>query len=72
VNLSQRLQQLAAAGETVLSEATVKALTAPVNLLPLPPQKVKGRDTLVIAFKLTQPSTGIPDPETEGICNEQH
>jgi adenylate cyclase len=72
VNLSQRLQQLAAAGETVLSEATVKALTAPVNLLPLPPQKVKGRDTLVIAFKLTQPSTGIPDPETEGICNERH
>ena len=36
VNLSQRLQQLAAAGETVLSEATVKALAAPVDVIPLP------------------------------------
>jgi len=52
VNLSQRLQQFAAAGETVLSEATVSALSAPVGLIPLPPQKVKGRDTLVVAFKL--------------------
>ena len=32
VNLSQRLQQLAVAGETVLSEATVKALSAPVDV----------------------------------------
>jgi adenylate cyclase len=61
VNLSQRLQQLAAAGETVLSEATVKALAAPVNLIPLPPQKVKGRDTPVVAFKLMQPGAGLPD-----------
>jgi adenylate cyclase len=52
VNLSQRLQQLAAAGETVLSEATVKALSAPVDVLPLPAQMVKGRDTPVVAFKL--------------------
>jgi adenylate cyclase len=52
VNLSQRLQQLAAAGETVLSEATVKALRAPVDVLPLPAQVVKGRDTPVVAFKL--------------------
>jgi adenylate cyclase len=56
VNLSQRLQQLASAGETVLSEATVKALSAPVDVLPLPAQMVKGRDTPVVAFKLmTQP-----------------
>jgi adenylate cyclase len=52
VNLSQRLQQLAAAGETVLSEATVKALRAPVDVLPLPAQIVKGRDTPVVAFKV--------------------
>jgi adenylate cyclase len=52
VNLSQRLQQLASAGETVLSEATVKALSAPVDVLPLPAQMVKGRDTPVVAFKL--------------------
>ena len=66
VNLSQRLQQLAAAGETVLSEATVKALSAPVDVLPLPAQMVKGRDTPVVAFKLmTQPGR-LPDPVTGG------
>jgi len=62
VNLSQRLQQFAAAGETVLSEATVKALAEPVNLIPLPLQMVKGRDTPVVAFKLTQPGAGGPGP----------
>jgi adenylate cyclase len=61
VNLSQRLQQFAAAGETVLSEATVKALTTPVNLIPLPPQLVKGRDTPVVAFKLSPPGIGEQD-----------
>jgi adenylate cyclase len=66
VNLSQRLQQFAAAGETVLSEATVKALAEPVDLIPLPPQMVKGRDTPVVAFKLNQPGTGMLNPESEG------
>ncbi len=66
VNLSQRLQQLAAAGETVLSEATVKALSTPVDVIPLPAQTVKGRDTPVIAFKLTQPGAGAPVPATRG------
>jgi adenylate cyclase len=66
VNLSQRLQQLAAAGETVLSEATVKALAEPVDVIPLPAQMVKGRDTPVVAFKLTQPGTGHPDLATRG------
>jgi adenylate cyclase len=66
VNLSQRLQQLAAAGETVLSEATVKALATPVNLIPLPPQHVKGRDTAVVAFKLTRPGSGGPDDQSRG------
>jgi adenylate cyclase len=72
VNLSQRLQQLAAAGETVLSEATVKALGTPVTTVALPPQKVKGRDTLVVAFKLTQPCSGLPDLELEGTLHEHH
>jgi adenylate cyclase len=68
VNLSQRLQQLAAAGETVLSEATVKALSTPVDVIPLPSQIVKGRDTPVVAFKLTQPGAGAPVPANpEGI-----
>ncbi len=62
VNLSQRLQQFAAAGETVLSEATVKALAEPVDLIPLPLQMVKGRDTPVVAFKLTQPGAGGTGP----------
>ena len=66
VNLSQRLQQLAAAGETVLSEATVKALSTPVDVIPLPSQMVKGRDTPVVAFKLTQPGAGRPALLPEG------
>jgi adenylate cyclase len=52
VNLSQRLQQLAAAGETVLSEPTRAALTGPVTAAALPAQQVKGRDTPVIAYKI--------------------
>jgi class 3 adenylate cyclase/DNA-binding NarL/FixJ family response regulator len=52
VNLSQRLQQLADAGETVLSEATLQALSTAVITTALPAQLVKGRDTPVVAFKL--------------------
>ncbi len=52
VNLSQRLQQLADAGETVLSEPTLQALAQPVPAEALPPQLVKGRDTPVVAYKL--------------------
>jgi adenylate cyclase len=52
VNLSQRLQQLASAGETVLSEGTARALTTPVETEALPAQLVKGRDTPVIAYKI--------------------
>ena len=54
VNLSQRLQQLAAAGETVLSEATRTALTLAASTIALPAQLVKGRDTPIIAYKLAQ------------------
>ncbi len=53
VNLSQRLQQLASAGETVLSEATVQSLTERIDAVRLPPQLVKGRDTPIIAYKIT-------------------
>jgi class 3 adenylate cyclase/DNA-binding NarL/FixJ family response regulator len=52
VNLAQRLQQLAAAGETVLSEATVQALRVDVPTMALPTQLVKGRDTPVVAYKV--------------------
>ena len=62
VNLAQRLQQLAAAGETVLADATRDALTLPTATVALPPQLVKGRDTPVVAYKVVQPaiSSGLP------------
>jgi adenylate cyclase len=52
VNLAQRLQQLAAAGETVLSEPTLLAVGADLATVPLGAQMVKGRDTPVVAYKL--------------------
>ena len=58
VNLSQRLQQLAAAGETVLSEATSRALSVPADTIALGSQLVEGRDTPVVAHKLAPP--GVP------------
>jgi class 3 adenylate cyclase/DNA-binding NarL/FixJ family response regulator len=62
VNLSQRLQQLADGGETVLSEPTFKALSMPVDTIPLGSQLVKGRDTPVVAYKIAnhadQPAAG--------------
>src|SRR5205814_5608846 len=51
VNLSQRLQQLAGEGETVLSGATMEALGGGCAAVALPPQLVKGRDTPVAAYK---------------------
>jgi adenylate cyclase len=62
VNLSQRLQQFAAAGETVLSDATARVLTVPVRTTALGAQLVKGRDTPVVAYKLAPPAAfAIPD-----------
>src|SRR6202790_2647404 len=43
VNLAQRIQQLAAPGETVLSSATMRSLSIPVPAVELPSQLVKGR-----------------------------
>ena len=58
VNLTQRLQQFAEAGETVLSEATLRALSAPVQVIPLGEQMVKGRETPVTAYKITGLAAG--------------
>ena len=58
VNLSQRLQQFAAAGETVLSEATLQALSRPVDTVPLGARMVKGRDTPVTAYKIIHLAAG--------------
>ena len=54
VNLAQRLQQFASAGETVLSAATRDVLSVPVPAAELPAQLVKGRETPVVAFKIGQ------------------
>jgi adenylate cyclase len=51
VNLTQRLQQWAEPGETVLSSATMEALTAPVDAETLEPTLVKGRQTPVAAHR---------------------
>ena len=52
VNLSQRLQQLARSGETVLSEATVAELHAEVPTEALGSQLVKGRETPITAYRV--------------------
>jgi adenylate cyclase len=52
VNLTQRLQQWAFAGETVLSEASHQALLRPLKAERLEPQLVKGRHTPVVAYRL--------------------
>jgi class 3 adenylate cyclase len=54
VNLAQRLQQLAAGGETVLSEATLERLPSPPALEVLPPTQVKGRASPVLAYRLAE------------------
>jgi class 3 adenylate cyclase len=51
VNLSQRLQQWAASGETVVSEATYAALADPPESDALEPALVKGRMAPVAAFR---------------------
>ena len=52
VNLTQRLQQWADPGETVLSEPTVAALDEPVDADVLAPALVKGRVEPVGAVRL--------------------
>jgi adenylate cyclase len=51
VNLTQRIQQWAAAGETVLSEPTWEELDAKPEAESLPPTPVKGREAPVAAYR---------------------
>ena len=54
VNLTQRLQQFGQPGQTVLSEPTWVALTnRPTKFEQLDPEMVKGRDTPVVAYRIT-------------------
>jgi len=68
VNLAQRLQQLAAGGQTILSEPTVQALASPVNADMLPPAMVKGRHTPVTAYRVAATAAAAPGhlPAQEG------
>lgn len=52
VNLCQRLQQFAKPGETILSEATYRALDGAVDAEALPPSQVKGRHAPVQAYRI--------------------
>jgi len=63
VNLTQRLQQWAVAGEIILSQPTHDALTSPVECEALEPATVKGRHTPVIAFRI--PRRGPDGPGGE-------
>ena len=58
VNLAQRLQQFASAGQTVVSEATYAALASPPEAERLGPTLVKGRKELVTAFRVPAPPPG--------------
>ncbi len=71
VNLAQRLQDLARpAGTTVLSDATVAALRTPPRLEALEEQKVKGRETPVFAYRLSN-QDAIAASRTEGERDHQ-
>jgi adenylate cyclase len=50
VNTASRLNGLAKAGETIISAAVREAISAPMNLEPRPPQKVKGKAEPVSTF----------------------
>jgi adenylate cyclase len=52
VNLAQRLQQWASAGEVVMSQSTHDALRQPVACELLQPAPVKGRDGRVVSYRL--------------------
>jgi class 3 adenylate cyclase/DNA-binding response OmpR family regulator len=67
VNMSQRLQQLADAGETVVSQGTVEAWRSPRETVALPPQLVKGRETPVFAYKLVEGARPGGGATKEGI-----
>jgi class 3 adenylate cyclase len=71
VNLSQRLQGLAAAGETVISAATRDVLSVPVPLTALPAQLVKGRQTPVKAFKATSEPPGTTRDGPPGATQDE-
>jgi class 3 adenylate cyclase len=71
VNLAQRLQQWAKAGETVLSEATHAAIRSKVEAERLEPSLVHGRHAPVTAYRIP---SAAPDLEGAGtqLVAEDH
>jgi adenylate cyclase len=62
VNLTQRLQQWADPGETVLSIPTMQALTVPVDTETLEPALVKGRQAPVAAHRFPPRAAPVVAP----------
>jgi adenylate cyclase len=61
VNLAQRLQEMARpGGQTIVSEATWQQLTEPPPATPLEPALVKGRNTLVITYRIERDTWSTP------------
>jgi class 3 adenylate cyclase len=51
VNVTQRVQQWAEPGETVMTRATWEACTSPIEVDELGPARVKGREAPVVAYR---------------------
>ena len=64
VNLTQRVQQWAESGETVLTEATFAALTDKPLVDALEPSYVKGRTTPVVAYRFPPRPAPLSDKVT--------
>ena len=62
VNLAQRLQQLAAPGDIVLSKPTFERLPAPPAVEALERTQVKGRASPVLAYRLAAAVQPEPEP----------
>ena len=56
VNLAQRIQAWAAPGDVVVDEATYAAIKPSVRAVALSPQRVKGREAIVAAYRIETPS----------------
>jgi adenylate cyclase len=64
VNLAARLQQWAEPGETILADATYRALADPPAAQELEPALVKGRETPVAAWRVPPPDMYQPKEST--------
>jgi len=56
VNLAQRIQAWAGPGDVVVDEATYAAVKPSVRAVALSPQRVKGREAIVAAYRIETPT----------------